>query len=163
MANNIRFIKGDLIELFKQKEFDLIAHQCNCIGVMGAGIAKALAQEFPQIDLEVNGVGQAVKLFGTYEYFDTEYGHIINICSQFNVGQCRPVGIDSFEVRLGALENCLNNINEEFSTQHIGLPLIASGLARKKSDLPDLSYFHSFILPSVEKCLKDMKVTIVYL
>lgn len=161
MVINIK--QGDLIDLFKKGEFDIIAHQCNCVGRMGAGIAKALAKEFPQIDIEVIGVGQAVKLFGTYEYFDTEFGHIINMYSQFNVGSCTQVGIDSFEVRLGALENCLHTINENNKGKSIGLPLIASGLARKKSDLDDLSYFHSFILPSVKKCLRDMKVTVVYL
>lgn len=161
MVINIK--QGDLIDLFKNGEFDIIGHCCNCIGIMGAGIARSLAQEFPQIDLEVNGVGQAVKLFGTYEYFDTEFGHIINMYSQFNVGKCTQVRIDSFEVRLGALENCLHAINDNNKGKSIGLPLIASGLARKKSDLPDLSYFHYFILPSVKKCLKDMKVTIVYL
>ena len=163
MVNNIKFVQGDLIALFKQKEFDLIGHQCNCVGVMKAGIAKVLAEEFPQIDVEVNGVGQAVSLFGTYEYFGTEYGYIINMYSQFNVGKCSDVGIDSFEVRLGALENCLHNINEDFSGQHIGLPLIASGIAKKKSGLNDFDYFSTFILPSVEKCFKDMDVTIVYL
>lgn len=159
----MKYIKGDLIELFKQGEFDIIVHQCNSVGVMGAGIAKVLAKEFPQINVEVTGVGQAVSLFGTYEYFETEYGHIINMYSQFNTGKCKEVGIDSFEVRLGALENCLYQINENNKGLKIGLPLIASGLAKKKSNLDDLSYFHSFILPSVKKCLRDMKVTIVYL
>jgi O-acetyl-ADP-ribose deacetylase (regulator of RNase III) len=159
----MKYIQGDLIQMFKENKFDMIGHQCNCAGLFGAGIAKALAKEFLQIDIEVIGVGQAVKLFGTYEYFDTEFGHIINMYSQFNVGSCTQVGIDSFEVRLGALENCLHTINKNNKGKRIGLPLIASGLAKQKSDLDDLSYFHSFILPSVKKCLRDMKVTIVYL
>lgn len=159
----MKYKQGDLIDLFKQGKFDIIVHQCNSVGVMGAGIAKVLAKEFPQINVEVTGVGQAVSLFGTYEYFETEYGYIINMYSQFNIGKCKEVGIDSFEVRLGALENCLYQINENNKGLKIGLPLIASGLAKKKSNLDDLSYFHSFILPSVKKCLRDMKVTIVYL
>lgn len=163
MAYKIKYKQDDLIRLFKEKEFDMIGHQCNCLGLMGAGIAKVLVQEFPQINLGVNSIRQSIELFGTYDIFQTEYGLIANIYSQFNLGRCLEIGIDSFEVRLGALENCLNNINEDFSTQHIGLPLIASGIAKKKSNLDDLSYFHSFILPSVKKCLKDMKVTIVYL
>lgn len=165
MANNIRFIKGDLIELFKQKEFDLIAHQCNCVGVMDTGLAKVLAQEFPIIDLEVVGIRTSVNLFGTYECFGTDYGYIINMYSQFSTGKCHENGIDSFEVRLGALENCLNNINKYNKNKHLGLPLIASGLAKKKecADWDDSTYFKSFIYPSVKKCLKDMKVTIVYL
>lgn len=158
----MKYIQGDLIQLFKQGEFDLIAHQCNCKGLFGAGIAKQLVKEFP-IAYEVESHFKAVTLYGTNIAFETEYGFIINMYSQFNVGDCTDTGIDSFEVRLGALENCLNKINENNKGATIGLPLIASGLARKKSDLDDLSYFNSFILPSVKKCLKNMDVTIVYL
>lgn len=159
----MKYIKGDLIELFKQGEFDIIAHQCNCMGVMGAGIAKKLATEFPHIDIKVYRIEYSINLFGTCELFETDYGLIANMYSQFNVGRCKEAGIDSFEVRLGALENCLYQINENNKGLKIGLPLLASGLAKKKSNLDDLSYFHSFILPSVKKCLRDMKVTIVYL
>lgn len=163
MAYKIKYKQGDLIKLFKEKEFDLIGHQCNCLGSMGAGIAKALAQEFPDIQPTVKDYKDSLFLFSRYEYTLTDFGYIVNIYSQFNTGGCTPTGIDSFEVRLGALENCLININEHNKGKRIGLPLIASGIAKKKSNLDDLSYFHSFILPSIKKCLKDMKVTIVYL
>lgn len=163
MAYKIKYKQGDLIKLFKEKEFDMIGHQCNCLGSMGAGIAKALAQEFPEIKETVKEYKDSLFLFGTYHYMPTDYGYVINIYSQFYPGGCTPTGIDSFEVRLGALENCLININENNKGKRIGLPLIASGIAKKKSNLDDLSYFHSLILPSVKKCLKDMKVTIVYL
>lgn len=162
----INIIQGDLIDLFKNGEFDIIAHQCNCVGHMGAGIAKALAQEFPQIDLEVNGVGQAVKLFGTYEYFKTEHGHIINIYSQFSTGQCTQIGIDSFSVRTGALISCLKQINKNNKGLKIGLPLIGSGLAADrilKENKTDLEYFQTYIQYHVNMWLGDMDVTIVYL
>ena len=160
MAYKIKYKQGDLIKLFKEKEFDMIGHQCNCFW-LGAGIAKNLVKEFPQIQVERDG--NDTYLFGTYSTVETKFGNILNIYSQYSAGGCTPIGIDSFEVRLGALENCLNNINENNKGERIGLPLIASGIAKKKSNLDDLSYFHSFILPSVKKCLKDMKVTIVYL
>lgn len=162
----MNYIQGDLIQLFKQGKFDLIAHQCNCIGRMGAGIAKTLAQEFPQIDIEIIGVGQAIKLFGTYEYFDTECGYIINMYSQFNVGKCTQVGIDSFEVRLGALKNCLSNLNKNNKGKTIGLPLIASGLAAdpiRKGTMSDLEYFQKFIESTIEESLPDMDVKIIYI
>jgi O-acetyl-ADP-ribose deacetylase (regulator of RNase III) len=41
-------IKGDLIELAKKGEFDLIAHGCNCFATMGAGIAKTIKANFPE-------------------------------------------------------------------------------------------------------------------
>ena len=39
-------IKGDLIELAKKGEFDVITHGCNCFCTMGAGIAVPMAKEF---------------------------------------------------------------------------------------------------------------------
>lgn len=159
----MKYIKGDLIDLFKQGEFDMIAHQCNCKGLFGAGIARHLASEFPQIIKEVQSHIHAVQLFGTDHYFNTEYGFIINMYSQFTVGSCTEVGIDSFEVRLGALENCLYQINKNNKGLRIGLPLIASGIAKKKSNLDDRTYFQKYVAASVRECLKDMEITIVYL
>ena len=40
-------IKGDLIQLALNGEFDVIVHGCNCFHAMGAGIARAIAAEFP--------------------------------------------------------------------------------------------------------------------
>lgn len=53
----IKEIKGDLIELFKQCNFDLIVHGCNCHITMGAGIAKQIKDNFPiayEEDLKYN-------------------------------------------------------------------------------------------------------------
>lgn len=40
-------VKGDLISIFKSGAGHLI-HGCNCFHTMGAGIARQIAQEFPQ-------------------------------------------------------------------------------------------------------------------
>jgi O-acetyl-ADP-ribose deacetylase (regulator of RNase III) len=45
---NMNRIKGDLIELAIDGEFDLIIHGCNCFCTMGAGIAKTIKQKFPE-------------------------------------------------------------------------------------------------------------------
>ena len=41
-------IRGNLITLAKQGEFDIVAHGCNCFCTMGAGIAKSIKQSFPE-------------------------------------------------------------------------------------------------------------------
>lgn len=160
----MKYIPGDLIQLFKQGYFDMIGHQCNCKGLFGAGIARLLAKEFP-IAYEVESHFKAITLYGTNIAFETEYGFIINMYSQFSPGGCTYVGIDSFEVRLGALENCLININTNNKGKTIGLPLIASGLAAdliRKGTMSDLEYFQKFIKSTVEESLPDMDVKIVY-
>lgn len=44
----VTLIDGDLIELAKKGEFDYIIHGCNCMNVMGAGIALQIANNFPE-------------------------------------------------------------------------------------------------------------------
>lgn len=43
---NYKEITGDLIELAKNGEFDVITHGCNCFCVMGNGIAPQMAKTF---------------------------------------------------------------------------------------------------------------------
>ena len=44
----MKLIKGDLIQLAKNGEFDVIIHGCNCFCTMGAGIAKTIKDIFPE-------------------------------------------------------------------------------------------------------------------
>ena len=39
---------GNLLEMAKNGEFDIIIHGCNCLHTMGAGIAKYIKQDFPE-------------------------------------------------------------------------------------------------------------------
>ncbi len=40
-------IEGDLIRLANLGHFDVIIHGCNCFCTMGAGIAKAIREQYP--------------------------------------------------------------------------------------------------------------------
>ena len=44
----MQVVKGDLIKLALQKDFDVIIHGCNCFCTMGAGIAASIRSEFPE-------------------------------------------------------------------------------------------------------------------
>ena len=43
-------VKGNLLDTPVQ----IIAHQVNCLGVMGAGVAKAIKDEYPEVFIEYN-------------------------------------------------------------------------------------------------------------
>jgi O-acetyl-ADP-ribose deacetylase (regulator of RNase III) len=45
----MKTIKGNLITLAEQGEFDVIIHGCNCFHAMGGGIAKQLADRYPEV------------------------------------------------------------------------------------------------------------------
>lgn len=158
----MKYIQGNLIELFKQSEFDVIAHQCNCF-YLGAGIAKALVEKFPQIQTS-RFLNQHEK-FGNIEEYETEHGTIINLYSQFKGGICTE-GIDCFEIRLATLSNCLKQVNRSHMYKRIGIPLLASGIAadqEKKGKDSDFEYFRKYIESTVKHRLYNMELTIVYL
>lgn len=83
-------VKGDLISIFKSGAGHLI-HGCNCFHTMGAGIARQIAQEFPQA-LETDKMtayGDPDKLgtLSCWEHFAKNrivYG--INMYTQFRPG-----------------------------------------------------------------------------
>lgn len=48
MTEPIRYIQGDITELALQGQFRAIAHGANCFHTMGAGVALAVANRFPE-------------------------------------------------------------------------------------------------------------------
>jgi len=121
----MKIINGDLIELGKNNEFDIILHGCNCYNVMGAGIAAQIAQQFPDAEMADNETlrGDAGKL-GTYTIGMSGRLVILNCYTQFGISS---TGNDVFEYT--AFERVLDKIAHRFGKWRIGLPLIGMGLA----------------------------------
>ena len=74
--SNMKIIKGDIIKLAQQGQFDVIVHGCNCFCTMGSGIAKAVKSCFPiafQVDLKTQK-GEKAKL-GTYSSATVEINY----------------------------------------------------------------------------------------
>lgn len=124
----MKTIKGDLVKLALDGEFDVIVHGCNCFHTMGAGIAKTIAQKFPEAseaDKET-GYGDKSKL-GTISTCSVQRENasfsIVNAYTQFHWrGRNRKVDYD-------AIKNCFELIADKYSSARIGYPLIGAGLA----------------------------------
>ncbi len=120
----MKIVKGDLIKMALNGEFDVIVHGCNCFNTMGAGIAKQIKLAFPdayRVDQKTEK-GSRRKL-GTYT---TSYGppcDIINAYTQYDYNGRK----DLFEYE--AFEEILKNLNKAYKTSEIGFPLIGCGLA----------------------------------
>ena len=119
---------GDLIALAKDGVFDVIAHGCNCMCTMGAGIAKGIRSTFPaayDADRETEK-GTREKL-GTCSFAEVSVGGntltVVNAYTQFD---WRGSGI---KVDYDAVRSCTAWIRKTFSGSRIGLPLIGAGLA----------------------------------
>jgi O-acetyl-ADP-ribose deacetylase (regulator of RNase III) len=125
MASSLKIIKGDLIKLGKDNEFDIIMHGCNCFCIMGGGIAAQVASHFPDAKHADDETirGDAGKL-GTYTIGMHGRLVILNCYTQYRTAS---TGEDAFEYI--AFERVLDKISYRFGKWRIGLPLIGMGLA----------------------------------
>lgn len=118
-------VKGDLLAMGKNNDFDIIVHGCNCFNTMGAGIAAQIAQQFPDAELADSETvrGDAGKL-GTYTVGMHGRLVILNAYTQFGTSSS---GKDVFEYT--AFERVLDKISMRFGKWRIGMPMIGMGLA----------------------------------
>jgi O-acetyl-ADP-ribose deacetylase (regulator of RNase III) len=120
----VKQIKGDLIELFKQNQFPTIAHGCNCMQLMGAGIAAQISSEFPEaIEADKNFPLPSLYRLGEYSIVPTQHGVILNFYTQLKPGA-------NFEY--SALRSCLKRLSMEAIAQgtylQLAVPYIGAGI-----------------------------------
>ncbi len=121
-------IKGDLIHLAKEGQFDLIVHGCNCFCTMGAGIAKQIRSQFPQAwEADRATVSGDRSKLGSYSQacIDTPSGrlYVINAYTQYHYSG------DGVLVDYDAVAKVFTALEKQFSGKRIGYPKIGAGLA----------------------------------
>jgi O-acetyl-ADP-ribose deacetylase (regulator of RNase III) len=141
-------VKGDLIQLAKEGRFDVIAHGCNCMCTMGAGIAPQMAKAFGANKFpaeyyihrgEINKLGtidyKAIPLHKddwTTGYFNKiildKALYVVNAYTQYNYGKNHADGTEK-PLDYHALKLCFIKMNHIFKGMRIGLPQIGCGLA----------------------------------
>ncbi len=64
----MKTVCGNLLDLFDNKQFNIIVHGCNCYQNMGGGIAHQIAERYPKVEQADNNtqMGSKMKL-GTVE------------------------------------------------------------------------------------------------
>ncbi|MBO6898667.1 MAG: macro domain-containing protein [Shimia sp.] len=149
----MKTIEGDLIALTKSGTFDVMVHGCNCFCTMGAGIAKAIASQFPeafQADLEtVKGDRNKLGTYSSTLIINGDHKfHIVNAYSQYKYNGPQP------RVSYEAVAEVFQRIASDFAGLRIGYPLIGAGLAGGD--------WHR-IASSIEGALKGMDHSLVIL
>lgn len=133
-----RDIKGDLIKLAKEGEFDIIAHGCNCFATFGAGIAPQIGKAFPESKhadqisnlSSLERLGNFTSSSDAYQDKKGQHFHltVYNLYTQYMPGS--DFQIDAFTI---ALRKMAWEIKEHFADFidegiKIGLPLIGCGI-----------------------------------
>ena len=116
--------KGDLVAMGKNNEVDIIIHGCNCFNIMGAGVAKQIAEQFPDARLaDVETVAGDPGKLGTYTIGMHGRLVILNCYTQYETSRTDDV----FDYH--AFERVLSKIARRFGKWRFGLPMIGMGLA----------------------------------
>lgn len=141
-------IEGNLITLALERKFDVIAHGCNCLSNMGAGLAPQMARIFDCDKFEMEKWGPSIEKLGCIDYHtfvvtdrgviwdlenadNKENEHelaVVNAYTQYRYGKNHSDGV-SRPLDYEALTLCMRKMNEVFKGKHIGLPQIGAGLA----------------------------------
>lgn len=126
----IKTIKGDLIKLFETGEAKAIAHGCNCFHRMGSGIARQIADKYPQapaVDRENTKYGDRSKL-GSFTVCQIGPGwdgqRIYNLYTQYDFGT------DSRKADYTAISKVFAELDEWWNYDSpLYIPMIGAGLA----------------------------------
>jgi O-acetyl-ADP-ribose deacetylase (regulator of RNase III) len=119
----------DAIRALLNGEIEVLIHGCNCFNTMGAGIAKAIKEQFPlAYDLDQSTVYGDYNKLGTIGVAKVgRFGKamVVNAYTQYKYGGSGQL-VDYCALRL-----CLRKVANDtiLSTRRIGLPIIGCGLA----------------------------------
>ena len=140
-------VHGNLITLAKAGEFDVIAHGCNCMSNMGAGLAPQMAKAFGCDRFEMELWGKTIEKLGCIDFKTFCIGEnsifcldelknnrnepevtVVNAYTQNSYGRNHRDGV-SIPFDYEAFTICMRKINNIFKGKRIGLPQIGAGLA----------------------------------
>ena len=120
----IEHVQGDLLEV----EGD-IAHGCNTLGVMGAGVAKAIKEAHPPLFAQYKGICDAgPPLLGeSYPYLRPSGYFIFNLMTQDSVSADPTVRNVSYDAISESFKNMFYQMNQHGITE-VTIPYIGAGL-----------------------------------
>ncbi len=99
----MRVVDGDLLDVTE----GLIAHQVNCRGVMGAGVARVIAKRYPEVEADYRAFCRAfdpVELLGRVQVLQaTEYLWVVNVFGQLDTGRGLQTDYSAVSASLVAL------------------------------------------------------------
>lgn len=124
---------GDLLQA---KEVDIIAHQVNCVGSYGAGIAKQIARKYPQAKNDYlnvcNSANNPKDLLGTYHITETNDFLIAGLFGQLYYGKYGDFyRLYKRQTDYNAFKKALQSLKNDYPGYQIAMPYgIGCGLAK---------------------------------
>lgn len=118
-------IAGNLLDLADAGMFDVIVHGCNCQCVMGSGIAKQIAQRYPQAAETDRATGKDVTKLGKISFVSMVRGpnlfYVVNGYTQLHYGR-------GLQVNYAAVRSVFKEVRDGFANKRIAYPSVGAGL-----------------------------------
>lgn len=143
--NMIKTIKGDLVKIARETNlFDVYIHGCNCQSIMGRGIAKQIAETFPDVykidrfsKLKAN---QKLGRFTSTTFRNMKYHriHFINAYTQLTIGSGCQVDYVAIKDSLEAIRTMFGGCQQRFAMPKIGAGLGGGDWNRIKAIIEDV-------------------------
>jgi O-acetyl-ADP-ribose deacetylase (regulator of RNase III) len=129
----LNYVHGDIISNINPNEKTVIAHGCNCIHVMNAGLAKYLRLNYKGVyEADLKTMRADKNKLGTYSvYKHSENLVFLNCYTQFGIFSIRNISPFHYD----ALNRCLIRIAENYGDWKIRLPKIGLKLAKGNWDV----------------------------
>ena len=141
----LKHAKGNLIDMAEAGDFNIIVQGCNCFNTMGGGIAREIAERYPEAqDADNRTPRGSYNKLGNYTVMLGKQFNIINAYTQYNMSR----GDDVFEY--AAFELILKKLAHQYPTCDFGLPYIGMGLAGGNKD---------WIIPMIEGFAEQVEKT----
>jgi O-acetyl-ADP-ribose deacetylase (regulator of RNase III) len=142
-------INGDLLAMAKEYKFDVIAHGCNTMKSMGAGIALQIKRHFPDVyQKDYQDIRTPTQRWG--DYTSVTYSNGKKVLSVFNLYTQYSPGPD---LDYTALELSLKKLAKHIKpNSKIGLPQIGCGIGGGN---------WLIVKEIIQRVLSDYNVTIV--
>lgn len=126
----MNIVTGDLLGLADHGIFDVIVHGCNTKGVMGAGVARQIAQRYPEALVADRGSLYLPDRLGGITVAETEnrFGGRLIIVNAYTQDDFRR-SHGNINADYNAIERAFQTIKEHFGDKRIAYPKIGAGLA----------------------------------
>lgn len=118
-------VKGDLIKMAKNGDFNVIIHGCNCFCTMGSGIAAQIKRAFPKAYEADCCTAKGAMKVGHFTWAKHDQLTIINAYTQYEYGRD---GKDRFDYN-GFLQILYKLCGFLSRDAKVGMPMIGAGLA----------------------------------
>lgn len=123
----VEYVKGNIIELFNNGEYEILIHGCNCFHTMGRGLALALRQRWPEVyEADQTSVCGDYDKLGKYTIATlSDSREVYNLYSQYRYGR------KDVQISYAAIEEGLKSIAAQLKEnddedKRIIMPLIGA-------------------------------------